>query len=67
MTELSLEVKKNNYRKINDLASGSAKSLIYKEIRKTVILRFLRFFEPFQLGCVSCPPLMDLDPILGSL
>lgn len=67
MTELSLEVKKNNSRKINDLALGLAKSLIYKEIRKTVILRFLCFFEPFQLGCVSCTPLMDLDPILGSL
>ncbi len=67
MTELSLEVKKNNSRKINDLALGLAKSLIYKEIRKTVILRFLCLFEPFEALGVSCPPLIDLDPFLGSL
>jgi hypothetical protein len=30
MTELEPKVKKNNSRKIKDLASGAAKSLIYK-------------------------------------
>ena len=38
MTEPNQEVKKNNSRKINDLGELPAKSLIYKEIARSVIL-----------------------------
>ena len=67
MTELKPKVKKKNCNEINDLGALTAKSLIYKGIRKTVILRFLSFLEPLQLGGISCAPLMDLNPVFGLL
>jgi hypothetical protein len=38
MTEPNQDVKKNNSREINDLGELPAKSLIYKEIARSVIL-----------------------------
>ena len=41
MTELDQEVKRNNCNEISDLGTSDAKSLIYKGMYESVILRFL--------------------------
>ena len=48
MTELDQDVKKNDSRKINDLPTPRAKSLIYKGVYESVILRFLLREDPVR-------------------